>query len=39
VLGEEFSLERLIESADRALYMSKDAGRDLVSSISNSKAG
>jgi two-component system cell cycle response regulator len=27
---EEFSLERLIEGADKALYMAKAAGRDLV---------
>lgn len=33
VLGEEFSLERLIEGADQALYMSKEAGRDLVSTV------
>jgi len=29
-LGEEFSLERLIHRADQALYMSKEAGRDVV---------
>ena len=28
--GEEFSLERLIDGADKALYMAKAAGRDLV---------
>jgi diguanylate cyclase (GGDEF)-like protein len=28
--GEEFSLERLVEGADKALYMAKAAGRDLV---------
>ena len=28
--GEEFSLERLIERADQALYLAKQAGRDLV---------
>lgn len=30
VLGEEFSLERLIDGADKALYMAKAVGRDLV---------
>jgi len=28
--GEEFSLERLIDGADKALYMAKATGRDLV---------
>ena len=28
--GEEFSLERLIERADQALYLAKQAGRDMV---------
>ena len=30
VLGEEFSLEKLIDWADKALYLAKEAGRDLV---------
>ena len=37
VLGEEFSLERLIEGADQALYMSKEAGRDQVSTFPQEK--
>jgi two-component system cell cycle response regulator len=38
VPGEEFSLERLIEGADKALYMAKAAGRDLVMLYPNDQA-
>ena len=30
ILGEEFSLEKVIDWADKALYLAKEAGRDLV---------
>jgi two-component system cell cycle response regulator len=38
VPGEEFSLERLIDGADKALYMAKAAGRDLVRIYSGEQA-
>lgn len=38
VPGEEFSLERLIDGADKALYMAKAAGRDLVRLYPHDKA-
>jgi two-component system cell cycle response regulator len=38
VSGEEFSLEKLIDGADKALYMAKAAGRDLVRLFPNEQA-